>query len=92
MDGSTRSAHSNAFMYGFLNNKRIVLYDTLIDACSEMEVTGVLAHEMGHWKMWHTVKGLAISLVYSLIVFYAFSWYAYCPPGPLSMACTLGPW
>ena len=30
VDGSTRSAHSNAYMYGFRKNKRIVLYDTLI--------------------------------------------------------------
>jgi STE24 endopeptidase len=30
VDGSTRSSHSNAYMYGFFKNKRIVLYDTLI--------------------------------------------------------------
>uniref|UniRef100_A0A915PJC4 CAAX prenyl protease n=1 Tax=Setaria digitata TaxID=48799 RepID=A0A915PJC4_9BILA len=34
--GSKRSAHSNAYMYGFWNNKRIVLYDTLFD--EEMKV------------------------------------------------------
>lgn len=28
--GSKRSAHSNAYFYGFFNNKRIVLYDTLL--------------------------------------------------------------
>lgn len=27
--GSKRSAHSNAYFYGFFNSKRIVLYDTL---------------------------------------------------------------
>ncbi|KAL6065221.1 zinc metalloprotease [Balamuthia mandrillaris] len=31
VDGSTRSAHSNAYFYGFWNNKRIVLYDTLLE-------------------------------------------------------------
>ncbi|KAI9123652.1 hypothetical protein K1719_004952 [Acacia pycnantha] len=30
VDGSKRSSHSNAYMYGFFKNKRIVLYDTLI--------------------------------------------------------------
>jgi len=30
VEGSKRSAHSNAYMYGFFNNKRIVLYDTLL--------------------------------------------------------------
>jgi hypothetical protein len=33
VDGSTRSAHSNAYMYGFFRNKRIVLYDTLVSQC-----------------------------------------------------------
>lgn len=30
VEGSKRSSHSNAYLYGFWNNKRIVLYDTLI--------------------------------------------------------------
>mmetsp|Transcript_57758 Transcript_57758/g.137483 ORF Transcript_57758/g.137483 Transcript_57758/m.137483 type:complete len:529 (-) Transcript_57758:113-1699(-) len=30
MDGSKRSAHSNAYLFGFGNNKRIVLFDTLL--------------------------------------------------------------
>lgn len=30
VEGSKRSAHSNAYLYGFFNNKRIVHYDTLI--------------------------------------------------------------
>lgn len=30
VDGSKRSAHSNAYFYGFHNNKRIVLFDTLL--------------------------------------------------------------
>lgn len=54
VDGSKRSAHSNAYMYGFFKNKRIVLYDTLIDQCNEDQVTAVLAHELGHWKLGHT--------------------------------------
>lgn len=47
VDGSTRSAHSNAYMYGFFKNKRIVLYDTLIEQCKEDQVVAVLAHELG---------------------------------------------
>lgn len=31
VEGSKRSAHSNAYMYGFHKAKRIVLYDTLIE-------------------------------------------------------------
>ncbi|RZS01978.1 hypothetical protein BHM03_00031943, partial [Ensete ventricosum] len=37
VDGSTRSSHSNAYMYGFFNNKRIVLYDTLIQQSSDLK-------------------------------------------------------
>ena len=33
--------------YGFFKNKRIVLYDTLIEQCKEPEVVAVLAHELG---------------------------------------------
>lgn len=56
VDGSTRSSHSNAYMYGFFNNKRIVLYDTLIQQCKKVEeVVAVIAHELGHWKLNHTM-------------------------------------
>ncbi|KAL0675482.1 hypothetical protein Bca4012_003463 [Brassica carinata] len=55
VDGSTRSSHSNAYMYGFFKNKRIVLYDTLIQQCkNENEIVAVIAHELGHWKLNHT--------------------------------------
>ena len=47
IDGSRRSAHSNAYMYGLWKNKRIVLYDTLIEQCDQSEVVAVLAHELG---------------------------------------------
>ena len=47
IDGSKRSAHSNAYMYGFFNNKRIVLFDTLVEQCSVPQVVAVLAHELG---------------------------------------------
>lgn len=35
--------------YGFGGNKRICLYDTLIDQASQDQVVAVLAHELGHW-------------------------------------------
>ena len=57
---SFRSAHSNAYMYGFFHSKRIVLYDTLIDGCpDDKQIVAVLAHELGHWKKGHTLKLLA---------------------------------
>lgn len=35
--GSKRSAHSNAYFYGFFNSKRIVLYDTLLKGSKEIK-------------------------------------------------------
>lgn len=36
VEGSKRSSHSNAYFYGFFKNKRIVLYDTLLEDYAPM--------------------------------------------------------
>ncbi|KAJ6818164.1 CAAX prenyl protease 1-like protein [Iris pallida] len=70
VDGSTRSSHSNAYMYGFFNNKRIVLYDTLIQQCkNEEEVVAVIAHELGHWKLNHTMYSFLAVQVLTFLQF-----------------------
>jgi STE24 endopeptidase len=51
VDGSRRSAHSNAYFYGFFRNKRIVLYDTLLKQVEMDELLAILGHEIGHWKV-----------------------------------------
>ncbi|CAG8737837.1 1876_t:CDS:2 [Gigaspora rosea] len=56
IDGSKRSNHSNAYFYGFFKNKRIVLYDTLIDQADTGEILAIVGHELGHWYLNHTVK------------------------------------
>ncbi|KAL4421809.1 hypothetical protein ABPG77_001598 [Micractinium sp. CCAP 211/92] len=66
VDGSRRSAHSNAYQYGFSSNKRIVLYDTLLQQCSQEQVVAVLAHELGHWKLGHMPKLLVAHQLVSL--------------------------
>mmetsp|Transcript_22614 Transcript_22614/g.67349 ORF Transcript_22614/g.67349 Transcript_22614/m.67349 type:complete len:451 (-) Transcript_22614:668-2020(-) len=73
VDGSRRSAHSNAYMYGFWRNKRIVLYDTLLAHCSEQQVVAVLAHELGHWKLRHTPVLFAVSQAVILSNFLLFT-------------------
>jgi STE24 endopeptidase len=60
MDGSKRSKKANAFFTGFGKNRRIVLFDTLIEKLSTEELVAVLAHEMGHFKKKHIVKQLII--------------------------------
>ena len=67
IDGSVRSAHSNAYMYGFFKNKRIVLYDTLVEQCQEEEVTAVLAHELGELPQCRTVPEHAVACFDHLI-------------------------
>ncbi|KAF1815677.1 CaaX prenyl protease [Eremomyces bilateralis CBS 781.70] len=67
IDGSKRSAHSNAYFSGLPWKKRIVLFDTLIEQSSGKEVEAVLAHELGHWKMGHTTR---ILLVHQAHLFY----------------------
>jgi STE24 endopeptidase len=74
IDGSKRSAHSNAYFTGlpFLP-KKIVMYDTLIEKSETKEVEAILAHELGHWKMGHTSKLLGISSFHLFYVFALFS-------------------
>ncbi|OIW17374.1 hypothetical protein TanjilG_22486 [Lupinus angustifolius] len=70
IDGSTRSSHSNAYMYGFFKNKRIVLYDTLVQQCKDdEEVVAVIAHELGHWKLNHTVYSFVAVQILTLLQF-----------------------
>lgn len=70
MDGSKRSSHGNAFFAGFGAAKRIVLFDTLVSRLQPAEVEAVLAHELGHYKLRHIVKGMALSwaLSFALLV------------------------
>ncbi|KAK2843787.1 hypothetical protein Q7C36_012002 [Tachysurus vachellii] len=109
VEGSKRSSHSNAYFYGFFKNKRIVLFDTLLEdysplnkkndgepvtepekneetgdetklqskhkkqGCSNPEVLAVLGHELGHWKLGHTVKHIIISQLNSFLCFFLFA-------------------
>ncbi len=66
MDGSRRSAHGNAYFTGFGTNKRIVFFDTLLEGLEASEVEAVLAHELGHFKRRHVIKGLMLSAVLAL--------------------------
>jgi STE24 endopeptidase len=71
MDGSKRSSHGNAFFAGFGAAKRIVLFDTLVSRLQPAEVEAVLAHELGHYKLHHIVKGMAISWTFSFVLLFA---------------------
>ena len=77
IDGSKRSAKSNAFFSGIGKKKKIVMYDTLIENHSKEELVAVLAHEVGHFKKKHIITGYILSIlqtgftlfIMSLIIF-----------------------
>ena len=69
MDGSKRSTKSNAFFTGFGKNKRIALFDTLIEKHTHDELIAVLAHEIGHYKKKHIPKNMVISILHMGVMF-----------------------
>lgn len=73
IDGSKRSAHSNAYFYGLPWKKHIVIYDTLIEKSSTEEVVAVLGHELGHWKLGHTTQLFGIGQFQIFYLFALFS-------------------
>ena len=74
IDGSKRSSHGNAYFSGFGRNKRIVFFDTLLKMLSDDELEAVLAHELGHFKKKHIMKGMAISFATTLVALAVLAW------------------
>jgi len=76
MDGSRRSAHGNAYFTGLGRAKRIVFFDTLVERLQPTEIEAVLAHELGHFKLKHIAKRMALSFVTSLLFLALLGWLA----------------
>jgi STE24 endopeptidase len=74
MDGSKRSSHGNAYFTGFGKTKRIVFFDTLLKHLSPTQVEAVLAHELGHFKRKHVLKGMIASMTMTLVGFAVLAW------------------
>ena len=73
IDGSKRSSHSNAYFTGFGKNKRIVLFDTLLDKHSNKEIVSIIAHEVGHYKKKHIFYNTIISILMIGIMLFCLS-------------------
>lgn len=73
IDGSRRSSKSNAFFTGFGKNKRVALYDTLIENHTIPELVAVLAHEIGHYKNKHILKGMVIGIAQTGVMLFVLS-------------------
>jgi STE24 endopeptidase len=73
MDASRRTAHGNAYFTGVFGQKRIVLFDTLLEAMGTRQVVAVLAHELGHFKLHHVRWAIVRSVATSGLLFYGLS-------------------
>lgn len=63
IDGSKRSTKANAYFSGFGSEKRVTLYDTLVNDLNDEEIVAVLAHEVGHYKKKHIIFNLVTSIL-----------------------------
>ncbi len=77
IDGSKRSSKANAFFSGIGRKKKIVLYDTLIEKHTTDELVAVLAHEVGHYKKKHIVRGLLLAIVQVFFTLFVLSLMVY---------------
>jgi len=73
IDGSKRSTKANAYFSGFGKQKRVTLFDTLINDLNEEEIVAVLAHEVGHYKRKHIVFNLFTSISLTGLTLYILS-------------------
>lgn len=79
IDGSKRSSKANAFFSGIGSQKKVVLYDTLINNHSISELVAVLAHEVGHYKKKHIVQGFVASILQMGFMLFALSLFVFNP-------------
>lgn len=73
IDGSKRSTKANAYFSGFGREKRVTLFDTLINDLEEDEIVAVLAHEVGHYKQNHILVNLTVSVIITGITLFVLS-------------------
>jgi Zn-dependent protease with chaperone function len=71
VDKSVDTKTVNAYVTGFLNTKRIVLWDTILAKLNDQQVLVVMGHEMGHYVLGHVIKGILFFSGLILITLYA---------------------
>lgn len=79
IDGSKRSAHSNAYFEGFGRFRRIILFDTLVAQLTTEELEAVLAHEIGHYRRGHIPKMFMVMAAMIFSGFALIAWLARAP-------------
>lgn len=71
MDASKRDGRLNAYFGGFGRNKRVVLFDTLLDKVSSDGLIAILGHELGHFRYKDLLVNLFISAIFIFAIFFA---------------------
>ena len=79
IDGSKRSTKANAYFSGFGKQKRVTLYDTLINKLNINQIVAVIAHEIGHYKKNHIIYNLFFSIIQTGFMLYILSLFIYMP-------------
>ncbi len=62
-DASRRTRKANAYVSGLGPTRRLVLYDTLLAQAAPAEIGLVLAHELGHRRAHHLIKGALLGML-----------------------------
>ena len=62
-DASRRTRKANAYVSGLGPTRRLVLYDTLLAQSAPAEIGLVLAHELGHRRAHHLIRGALLGVV-----------------------------
>jgi Zn-dependent protease with chaperone function len=70
VDKSADTEMVNAYVTGFLNTKRIVLWDTLVAKLDADEVLFVMGHEMGHYVLGHVITTVPFLSFVTLVTLY----------------------
>ena len=89
MDGSKRSTRGNAYFSGFGRKKSIVLFDTLVNEHSVDELAAVLAHEIGHYKKKHVLKGLISGILQTGVLLFVLSLFLKSPLPAIALGASV---
>jgi STE24 endopeptidase len=73
-DASRRTTKENAYVSGLGATRRLVVYDTLLRRGSPEEIRLVVAHELGHRRAAHVVKGTLTAAAGAVAVAFVVSW------------------
>ncbi len=64
---SKTTKKANAAFTGLGRARRVLLADTLLDQFPNEEIAAVIAHELGHFRLRHIWKGMALGMVLTFI-------------------------